>query len=280
MNALREVGLVTQRELTKNVRSAKGLALAILSILGGGAVSVVLVKIQEFAAKKLLAGVSAEQFHEFRAENLAELYGDRATGQHLADAPLLLYVVLKVCVWLTPLLIALTGFDAVAADLQYRTVRYWTVRVRRPSLLTGKFFGLWTVVSAITLVFHLTMAIVCIVRADAGATQAIAWGAYFWLVSLPISAAWCGLATLVGTFFRLPFLALLAICGTFFVLFIAFLIGNAANWPWLEGIYPNYWDTWLLSPRPDRASVGLLVCLGYAGAAVAGASQVFRMRDM
>src|SRR4029077_12246816 len=86
-----------------------------------------------------------------------------AIAAYIAHMPLSLVTFLKVLVWIGPLLVALLGFDSVSGDLQHRSVRYWTVRSRRWSYLLGKFFGLWGIVSIVTLALTVLSSIAVLV---------------------------------------------------------------------------------------------------------------------
>jgi ABC-type transport system involved in multi-copper enzyme maturation permease subunit len=279
MNAVTEVGLIVERELKKNLKSVKGLILLVLSLLGGTGVTLLLVKVQQFKGTEL-KDATPEQLHAFREAGLSKLYNDDAMGHYLADAPEVLLGVLALTVWLTPMLIALMGFDSVSGEIQNKSVRYWTVRTRRASFLVGKFFGLWAVVSTITFTMHAIIWIVCMARGEASAPLTLSWGLRFWLVSLPISAAWCGIATLVGSLFRVPILALLVIFATFFTIWLLYVIGGVSGASPLLYVYPNYWDLWLLSPRIERALAGFGVCAAYAAAMVALGAVIFQRRDI
>src|SRR5207249_987603 len=174
--------------------------------------------------------------------------------------------VLTLTVWLGPLLVAILGFDAVSAEVQHRSVRYWTVRARRWSYMVGKFLGLWAIVSAMTLSMHAFIWILVVARGDATFGTTLAWGLRFWAVTLPISAAWCGIATLVGSLFRSPILALLVTFASFFVLWLAWIIGGVSGAEPMMYAYPNFYEEWLLSPRIERAGLGLAACVAFAAA--------------
>jgi ABC-type transport system involved in multi-copper enzyme maturation permease subunit len=280
MNPIAETWLIVLRELRKNFKSVKGIVLVVLSLLGGTSITLLLVKFQQFEIETFGKDVTPEQIHQVREQIITKTYGDPAMGHYLADAPEVLLGMLKLSVWFAPLLIVLMGFDGIASDVQHRSVRYWTVRSRRSSYFVGKFVGLWMTVSAITLAMHLLVWIMCIARGGATPAVTISWGARFWLVSLPISAAWCGIATLVGSLFRTPILALLVTLGTFFVIWLLFVIGDVSKMTALVYIYPNYYDAWLLSPRLDRVASGLGVCIGIAAATIGGGSLLFARRDV
>jgi ABC-type transport system involved in multi-copper enzyme maturation permease subunit len=287
MSPAAEVVLVAQREIRKNVRSAKGIVLLGLSILGGIIVALVAAFI-EAKKKEFLAGQFAQLPPEAAAEAMAKVQreiilqlgdGDEALGDALAKAPGALLAVLKVTVWIGPLLVALLGFDAVSGELQHRTVRYWTVRTRRVSFYAGKVLGLWAVVSLLTLLVHVFSWAVVIARGEpAGAV--IEWGPHLWAVTLPMSLVWCAIAQLVASQFRAPILSLLVTFASFFGLWIAWVLGATGRAPPLVYFYPNSFDTWLLHPHPDRLFEGLGICVASAAIYLAAGAAVFARRDV
>ena len=233
MNAAAEVALVVQRELRKNVRSAKGIVLLALSVLGGVAVALVFAFIEKMKNEKLHA-LPPEATAEFQKQLILQLGGgDEALGESLSKAPAALLGAFEVTVWLGPMLVALLGFDAISGELQHRSVRYWTVRVRRPSYYVGKVLGLWGVVSTLTLLVHILIAHVDISRGGPAVTagDTISWGLRFWIVSRPISLEWCAIAQLIASQFRSPILALLVTFGSFFVLWIGLLLAASGRVP-------------------------------------------------
>ncbi len=279
MSPLSEIAVVAQRELRKSFSSAKGIALLVLSLLGGTGATLLLVKAQELKREKL-GDVSPELIHQARERFATEVYGDPATGKSLADAPEVLLMVLALTVWLTPLVIALLSFDAVSADLQHRTVRYWTMRTRRWSYFLGKWAGVWGTVSAITFAMHAVIWIVCVIRGEATAAASFGWGIRFWLITLPISAAWCALATFVGSFFKTPMVSLLVIFASFFVVWLVWMIGQVSHTQALTYLYPNSFDALLVNPRIDRAMTGLAACIATAALYLGVGSFLFKKRDV
>lgn len=280
MTPVAEVGLVVQRELRRNFRSIKGILLGLISLLGGTGAALLLVKVQQFKRAEL-ADMSAEQMQEARRLVLEKLLGDEALAKHLALAPEVLLMVFNLTVWLTPMLIALIGFDALAGDLQHKSTRYWSVRTRRGSYFSGKFFGLFATVTAITFVMHALVWAVCVARGEATAAATFTWGPRLWAASLPMSAAWCAIATLVSSLLRTPFLALLVTFATFFVLWLVYVIGSLSEGiAFLTYLYPNRYDLLLLSPRIDKAMTGLAACAAFAGVLVGAGSALFARRDV
>lgn len=278
MSPLQEVRHIVLRELRKNFRSIKGIALGILTLLGGAGIALLIAKAYEFKRQEL-GQVSPEAIHEARLAILKKAY-EVDTANWLADAPDALLGLLNFTIWLTPLLIALMGFDSIAPDIQHRSVRYWTLRSRRWSYFIGKWAGLWATVSIVTFALDLFVWTVTIVRGDAPAASTLAWGMRFWLISLPMSAVWCAIAVLISSLFRSPIVALLTTFGAFFVLWVAFLVGAVAHWEPLVYVYPNHYDYFLLNPRIDRIGIGLLSCLGMTGLYIVAGSTLFARRDV
>ncbi len=262
MNPLLEIWLVAARDCRKNVRSVKGLVMFGISFLGALASTFKLPKFEDALAdvKKL----DADQVTQLKAASFAKMYGDEATGQALASAPIKLVLLFFVAVWLVPLLVMIIGFDGISSDLQHRSIRYWTIRARRPSYYIGKFLALWIIIGLVTLVMQLMIWGVTIVRVDAPAGETVSWGLRFWAVSLPISGAWCAVATLTSSIFRTPMLSLLATGGVFFLLFFTgFVIGKGGDVAQLKYLYPNNFDGMILSADRNQMLQGLGVCLAY-----------------
>ena len=279
MSPLSEIRFVAQRELGKSFRSAKGIVLLVLSLLGGTAASLLLVKVQQLKREKM-PNIDPESLRAIREDAATQIFGDPATGKSLADAPEVLIAVLLLTIWLTPLVISLLSFDSVAGDLQHKAVRYWTLRTRRYSYFIGKWAGVFLTISTMTFAMHALIWVVCIARGEAPAGTALGWGIRFWLLTLPMSAAWCAIATFVSSLFKSPIIALLVTFATFFVLFMFWLIGTVAHADALAYIYPNFYAEFLVNPRLDRSMIGLASCLGMAALYVGAGSFLFTKRDV
>jgi ABC-type transport system involved in multi-copper enzyme maturation permease subunit len=273
-----EVRHVVQRELRKNFRSVKGIALAVLTLLGGSSIALLIAKYNDFKRDKI-GDMPPEQLRELREKALAQIY-EPDTAASLADAPEVLFALLLFTIWLTPLLVALMGFDSIAPDIQHRTVRYWSLRTRRWSYFVGKWAGLWATVSLVTLAMDLIIWIVCVARGDATFAATLGWGVRFWLISLPLSAIWCGVATFISSLFRSPMVALLVTFASFFTLWVVYLIAGVSHLEPLLYIYPNHYDHLMLDPKGYRFGTGILASLGMALLYVAGGSALFARRDV
>ena len=125
------------------------------------------------------------------------------------------------------------------------------------------------------------MWIACIARGEASAATTIAYGAKFWLVSLPMSAVWCGISVFVSSLFRSPMLSLLLTFAAFFVIWAIYGVGLVIfHSDAVAYIYPNHYDHLLLHPAPHKLATGLAACLGMAALYIAGGSFFFTKRDV
>lgn len=274
MSPLHEIALLVERELVRNLRSAKGIVLAVMCILGGTGTT-----LAGISTQKLYSKVDEGQVHQLREQALSAAYG-KEIGKYLADAPEVQFGMMAGTIGLAALLATLIGFDAISAELQHRGVRYWTVRARRSSYIAGKFLGLFSVATAMTLVMHACSWAALAVKSDLALPTIISWGLRLWLVTLPVSAAWCALVTFFSALFRTPILALLLGCLSWMVLGLAYFIGKIGERDWLTWIYPNGLDRLLLSPSPDKLAGGVAAAVGWAAVFVAGAVVLFQRRDV
>jgi ABC-type transport system involved in multi-copper enzyme maturation permease subunit len=271
MSPVREVALLVERELVRNVRSAKGIVLALLCVIGGTGMT--------------LAGVSAErrfddpQLHEVRRQTLSALHG-KEIGKYLADAPEVLYMMLVGTIALSAFLATFIGFDSISGELQHRGVRYWTVRARRSSYIVGKFLGLFAVASTMTFLMHASSWIAILVRSDAHLPHVLSWGLRFWMLTLPVSAAWCAIVTFLSALFRTPILALLTGCLAWMVLGLTYLTGKISERDALTWLYPNGLDRLLYSPNPNEWLGGVGVGVAWAAVFITGATVLFQRRDV
>ena len=271
-----EVQLVTARELRKSFRSMKGIVLAAVSVAGGAGVAMLFAWLDRVRRENLPPGIDARDAQE---KVFSGLYGPE-TARRLADCPYSLWIMLIASLWLAPLLVALLDFDAVSGELQHRTVRYWTVRMRRSSYMLGKYFGAFISVLAVTFGMSVIVWVATGVVSGLPAVSILRWGIEFFAVSVPIIAAWCGVATLVGSQARSPMLALLFIFATFFGLWLLRIGAGFSEAPWLAYLYPSAYDSFLLSPDPMTVGKGLLGTGLIAGLTTAAATVIFVRRDV
>lgn len=300
MNPAVETRFVLQRELRKSFRSVKGIILALLTAAGGGGLALLFAQSDSIRQQQLKENeISPEAILKFKQILLSEWFMDKDTGAHVANGPGLLFFLFAISIIMAPSLVLLLGFDAVAADRQHKTVRYWTIRSRRSSYIIGKFLGLWATCAAVTFVMHLLIWIICVARGEAPFGQVVSWGVRYWLASMPILAMWCAVSTFMSSLFRVPIVALLATAALFFVWwlsyfpfwmgghegFFAVFAGRAppetlAKPATILFAYPNFYDRFLLSPNAGQFLTGLAVCFGFTAALIAAGSALFGKRDV
>jgi ABC-type transport system involved in multi-copper enzyme maturation permease subunit len=290
-----EVRLVLGRELRRSVRSAKGIVIGALTLLGAFVASLVCAWLEGLAR----AGKSAQVFAEGRRQYFEKVTGDPVVATHLATIPMSLFAFLQVTVWFIPLLVALLGFDAISGELQQRTVRYWTVRSRRGSYFVGKLLGLWTLVGIVILVLNLLAGSVALARGFITLGELVGWGVRLWFVAFVISGAWSAIATFISSCFRTPIVALLTTFAAFFVLWIIGLRGVFLRMsqsalevtsPDAGGVrrgmsiyeyfYPNAYDSLLLHPDATRVLTALGILVAGASVIATAGSVLIERRDV
>jgi ABC-type transport system involved in multi-copper enzyme maturation permease subunit len=302
VSPVQEVYLVTQRELRKNLTSWKGIALLVLSVLAGGGASLLNVLIERFSNQGMPSSATDAELDKAELfKRLFALCEDKATAEYLANSSQFEWVLAYGMVIALPLVVAIIGFDAISTDMRHRTLRFWSVRCRRPSLFIGRFLGIWATVCAMLL---MTSAVVWLVLAIGGTLSVghiLLWGFRYWSMCVPIAGAWCAVAMLVGSQFRGSFLALLAIASTVFVVTILKGIGYLAHGfvvaqrlsqgamevsptakvaQWLEYISPNSLDFYILSPTPSRLLIGVGGCVAFMVLAMGAGTFIFTKRDV
>ena len=291
MSPAAEIQLIVFRELRRSVRSVKGIVLGILTLIGAFVTSLVCVYL-EGTRREEVGAATNEAFIEMKRAAIEKATGDSSFAAYAATIPSSLIIFLKVAIWLSPLLIALLGFDGMASDLQHRSVRFWTVRSRRWSFFAGKFIGLWLLVGIITLVLNLLAGTVALVKGYVSVGQLFGWGLWFWVVAFLIGGTWAAIATFISSCFKTPILALLTTFGTFFVMWIFGLIGwitrvsdemntgVVKDMSWYEYIYPNAYDTLMIAQQTTRILEAAGILVGFIIVVMAGGSFLFQRRDI
>jgi ABC-type transport system involved in multi-copper enzyme maturation permease subunit len=265
MSPVVEVALVAGRELRKNLRSAKGIVLLALSLLGG------------VLAALFLAYIGHEAQSQAAAQGVDPAEAAKLTPALIAMIGLV--KILGVTVWLTPLLAAILGFDGVAGELQHRSVRYWTVRTRRASYFVGKVVGLWAVVALVTLAMDALVWLVFVVK-ESSPGEVMKTGPLLWLASLPIALAWSALTTLLSSLFKTPTLALLVTFAAFFGLWVVWAAGVATRTEALEYAYPNFYEDWMITGDAKHVVGAVAILLGFGAAYTGAGALVFARRDV
>ena len=131
MLSMREVGLVAQREILRNIRSTKGIAMFALFLLGG-----IIPSLVDVVTRREAVGLGVDQFpdeakRQFLLKVLETRYGSVEIAKYLADAPIILHGLFAGTLTFLPLFILPIGFEQLAGEIQHRT-HTPTVRTSRP----------------------------------------------------------------------------------------------------------------------------------------------------
>ncbi len=281
MHPIREIGFVVQRELRRNFRSARGIALYALTLLGGLVSTLIGTKVSDMTAEVRgeygteAVNIGAVKFYEVLYRN------DSIVAERLSHAPSTLVVTAWASVWLCPLLVALIGFDAISAERQHRTLRYLTVRSRRGSYFVGKWLGLWATTSIVLFGVQLISWICDLVLVHDAPEDVFTWGPALFAVALPILGAWSALATFMGSFVKTPMIALLLIFGSFT---ISWILGNfqasESQWRYVAFAYPGSFDHYLLRTGVKQFLIGLGAAMAFPLLFVGGGALLFKRSEV
>lgn len=278
-----EVTLTALREIRKNLRSAKGIAMCSLFFVFGAVPSVLQVLFSKATASVGLDGAPEQALHEVRVKTYTSMYDSADIGNYLAKCPDTLYVfLLEIAFLCLPVLVLLVGFDQIAGEIQHRSIRYVVGRSRRTSFVIGKTLGLWAVVATVMLLLHVTVWVVMLVRGTAPAADILSWGFRIWIFGVAYSAAWAGYTTLVSSLFRTPIVAMFVGAGIGSFLVVTYLILRAigettevATW-----LFPNKYVWLMVSPDPSRALGGMALCIAWGALCVLASTAIVRRRDI
>jgi ABC-2 type transport system permease protein len=225
---------------------------------------------------------------------------DAALAEALLAIPFVLLIVFKLTIIFLPLFITLIGFDQISSEIGTRSIRYLVVRVRRSSLVLGKFLTQATVLAMLMLICVTAMVAVSLwVDPDFTAGKAALTLLKLWAVSVVFSWAYLGLSSLCSSMFRQPAVSLvLNMIALFVVWFIALigdfyrLPGSSADSMSLSSMktesalgYVRYASVWhfsadLIHPSWQRFGAAGLAHVGYAMIFLGGAYLVLRARDV
>lgn len=276
MLSMREVGLVAQREILRNLRSAKGIAMFALFFLGGLVPAVVRVML-----RKRAGDVPDEVIKSTFQAYLSKSHDSEAIAKHLADVPPVIYFLFEGTLMFLPLLVLAVGFDQVAGEIQHRTIRYSAGRATRPSLVVGKALGIWGIVAVMIAVLHLTVWVVTLIQGGQSGGAVFTWGGRLLFYSIVCAGAYVGFASLMSSIFKTPVVALFVGAGVGFAIWVVHgILGFFENTQRLTWIFPNRYEKLLVEPDPMMVLAGLGLFLLWGGLCVTGASAIVARRDI
>ena len=275
MLSVREVGVVAQRELLRNLRSTKGIAMFVLFFLGGMIPAVVRVMVSKWAGE-----MPEEVARSLFEAGLSRRYNNEAIVKYLGSCPPILYFLFEGTLTFLPLLVLLVGFDQIAGEVQHRTIRYSAGRASRASIVTGKALGIWGVVATMISVLHLTVWVISLIQ-GAPAAGVFSWGSRVLLFSVVCAGAYVGFASLMSSFFRTPIVALFVGAGVGFAIWLAnAILGYFPSTEKITWIFPNRYERLLIEPVPLTVLGGLGLFLVWGAVCVAASSLIVSRRDV
>lgn len=282
MGIEKEVLLTAQRELRRNLRSTKGIAMFVLFVLGGTIPSLVQVLIERAAKTAGLGDLPEAAKTEARKKLLEAAYdGNTAIADYLSHCPAVLYGLFKGTLLFVPLLVLLVGFDHLSGELQHRTLRYFVGRAHRGSLVAGKAIGVWGVIAVMITVLHAVVWIIVLARSEVPFGDLASWGGRMLVFSICYAAAYVGLIDLVSSLFKTPIVGLFIGAGVMFAMAITNLVlGIFEKTEQLTWAFPSTYERLLVSPEPLRAFGGMALLIGWGSVCVAIASEIIRRRDV
>lgn len=296
MLSMREVGIVAQREILRNIRSTKGIAMFALFFLGGLVPAVARLIIGRFAKDVPEEVIKAGFLKYLKGE-----YGSDAVANYVSNAPRIIYFLFEGTLMFLPFLVLLVGFDQIAGEVQHRTLRYSAGRATRASIVVGKAVGMWAVIAVMVSFLHLTVWILSLVQGDGAGV--FSWGGRLLFFALFCASAYVGFSSLVSAFFRTPTVALFAGVGIGAVLWLGYktlggIVGlaelakndSSVGWrvpEWLakgaesaQWLFPNRYEKLLLQPDALSVITGIALFLLWGAVCVAGSSAIVARRDI
>jgi ABC-type transport system involved in multi-copper enzyme maturation permease subunit len=276
MPSAREVGVVAQRELYRNLRSTKGIAMFALFFLGGLVPAVVRMLI-----RKITDDVPDEVVRTGFEALLARQHGSDALAKYLSSSPPTIYFLFQGTLTFLPLLVLLVGFDQIAGEVQHRTIRYSAGRARRGSIVVGKALGIWGVVAIMIAVLHLTVWVLAIATNSKDAGAVASWGGRMLIFSVFCAGAYVGFASLMSSVFRNPIVVLFVGAGVGFGIWLLnAILGYFKSTEQLTWLFPNHYEKLLFEPDPLKVLAGLALFVVWGAACVAASSLVVARRDV
>lgn len=323
--SLQEIGIIWRGELVRSLKSGRAVVLLLLFVLF---TSLVLGVISLFAygftsnqekkfdeeisqspykadldpkkvAEQREKATSGSGFKKF-AINALFADDDSALADMLLALPFMLLIVFKLTLMFLPLFITLMGFDQISGEISTRSIRYLVVRVRRSSLVLGKFLAQSSVLASLTLV-----CVALMVGVSAAVDKEFTFGkaapTFFklWLVSWVFSLAYQALSSMCSSMFRQPAVSLVINMIGLFIIWAIALFGNIFQLPGhaasamslssykTESVaaYVRYLSVWnysgdLIHPAWQKFGAAGAAHLGFAMIFLAASYLVLRARDV
>jgi ABC-2 type transport system permease protein len=307
---LKEIAAIWRGEVTRALKSGRVWVLLLLFMLFVGLALVVVGFLNHqlnttFEQQVASAGADLDAARKGLLSSKRQFLSsfvtdDTAMLDSLATLPLVLLMVFKLTVRFVPLFIALMGFDQLAGEVGPKSVRYLVVRVKRSSIILGKFLSQATLFALLLAVCVVLMvAVARALNADFGAPEVALWTAKLMFSALVLSLAYLSLTTLCSALVKQGGISLVVNVIALFVIWFMAALGEAFRFPGQEAAaggldlvreasataYLRYASVWhfgsdLLHPGLRPFLTAVLMHVGYALVFLGTAQLVLRRRDL
>lgn len=300
MEDFSEIAEIWRGEIVRAIKSGRAIALVLLFLLAEGLLLTVVGFVTTSGAAQMGgSGVSPEAIAQKKGLLTLFTNNSEATIDAIVRLPAVLLIAFSATTLLAPLLIALMGFDQLAGEIAPKSMRYLIVRVRRTSIILGKYFTQITILAAILVLC--VLAIVCTAKylnADFLWADALKWGAKLTVAVVVVGVSYAALTTFCSAVAGNSPLALFLNLMILFVFWFMSLLANRVKLPgtensvgfdamkeesalaYLRYVVPSEYEHHLLSPQPLEYATGIIAYLAF-GLIFLGLSQlVLQKRDL
>jgi len=306
---LNEISTIARGETARALKGGRVVVLAVLFLLFTAlALSIVGYFNYQMNAQVKLSGGDPDAMAQGGEQNLSGkkqflsfvFTNDPQLLDALAALPLVLLVVFKLAMRFLPLFVALMGFDQISGEVGPKSIRYLVVRVKRSSIVAGKFVAQGLVLAGLLLLSTLAMVGVAKwLNADFGWSFAATTALKLVGASLALAVAYLGLSTLCSAVTRQASVSLAANIILLFVIWFLAFLGEAFRLPGQQAAmgtleqlksesgfaYLRFASVWhygedLLHPHLPRFFGAALVHVGWACIFLGLANLMLRRRDL
>ena len=294
MGDIREIKEIWQGEIGRALKGGRVTVMLVLFVLFTalalgitGSIQHLLAPAVDPAIGSQGAQAAAEQALAGRKKFVSAFTEDEALLEHLAQMPLVLFI-------------ALMSFDQISGEIGPKSIRYLVVRVKRSSILLGKFLAQATAAWALLLLCTLLMVVVAkALNPEFTFTAALGMGLRLGAVMIVFASAYLGLSSLCSAVTRQSGVSLVLNVILLFVIWSLSFIGNIFRLPGEEAVFgtistikPEHWvgamrfgSVWhfgqdLLHPEPARFLSAAMVHVGFALFFLGVAHLALRRRDL
>jgi len=287
MSPLKETFLVFAHEMRRNLRSARTLVFLILYGLATALFGLIVVSVTRSLQEQINnvthgEPLPPETVMQAKMGGLSLFFGkDDVLLKSLAEIPIVVVLFASFALLFLPALSALVGFDTVSQELQNRSLRFVSLRVRRGSLLAGKMLAQLGLLVGLTAAMNVGVFVYAALSVKGFTVGAgLLAMTRFWGLSLVYVAAYVGLTTLCSTLFRTPIFSLLTNFSILFAFLVLWLMSKFDSLAAVAWFLPSSYKDGLFSPEPIPVLTSIGVYLGFTAIFTGLAYLALSRRDL